>query len=98
MANQSHPPTGKTERIKRARSIRVRLMVLAIFAMAPLLLDLIWDIARDRVERIEAASDQALNLARQGMATQNEAIISTRAILEVAASAQTMLAADGHGR
>jgi GGDEF domain-containing protein len=98
MANQSHPPTGKTERIKRARSIRVRLIVLAIFAMAPLLLDLIWDIARDRVERIEAASDQALNLARQGMAAQNEAIISTRAILEVAASAQTMLAADGHGR
>ena len=97
MPNQPLPPTGKIERIKRASSIRVRLVALAIFAMVPLLLDLIWDIANDRIDRIEAASTQALNLAKQGLAIQNEALSSTRAILEVVASAQAMLA-DEQGR
>src|ERR1700730_15811052 len=92
MPDQARPPTAKAERTKRARSIRGGLIGLAIFAMVPLLLDLIWDIANDRIDRIEAASTQALNLAKQGMATQNEAIVSTRAILEVVASAQAMLA------
>jgi hypothetical protein len=88
MPDESQRPTRKVERNEPARSIRVRLIGLAIVAMVPLVLDLIRDIAYDRVERIEAASSQALNLAKQGMAAQNEVIVSTRSILEVAASAQ----------
>ena len=45
MPNESPRPTRKVERIEPARSIRVRLIGLAIVAMVPLVLDLIRNIA-----------------------------------------------------
>jgi GGDEF domain-containing protein len=85
----------KAGRGKFALSIRARLMILAVIAIVPLLFDRIRDIESDRAERIEAASKQALNLARQGMAAQNEAIVSVRAFLQVAASAHGLMATRG---
>ena len=73
---------GKAGRGKFALSIRARLMILAVIAIVPLLFDRVREIESDRAERIEAASKQALNLARQGMAAQNEAIVSVRAFLQ----------------
>ena len=59
-------------------AIRARPPALALIAILPLLLVRVWSIQADRSERIEAASRQALILARQGMAAQNEALVSAR--------------------
>jgi GGDEF domain-containing protein len=86
---------GNAGRAKFALSIRARLMVLAAIAILPLLLDRIRDIESDRSERIEAASKQALMLAHQGMAAQNEAIVSARAFMQVTASAHGLMSTRG---
>lgn len=90
MLNRIRRQDAKAGRPKRALSIRARLMVLATVAILPLLLDRIRDIEADRSERIEAASKQALVLARQGAAAQSEANVSVRAVLQVVASAQDL--------
>jgi hypothetical protein len=72
---------------RRKLGIRARLMLLVVIAIVPLVIDRTRDIGTDRAERIHAASEQALRLARQGMATQNEAIVSARAFLQVIATA-----------
>ena len=73
-------------------SIRARLMVLAMMALAPLMVDRIRGIEADRAERIDSANQQALALVRQGVEAQREAVISARAFLQVAARAHAMLA------
>ncbi len=87
---------GDAERAKiekapqqRALSIRARLMVLALIAIAPLLINRIRDVRDDRSERIAEANRQALNLARQAMSAHNEVILVTRALLQVVASARS---------
>ncbi len=95
MSNEGQGLNSKTARSRFALSIRARLMILAVIAIVPLLLERIRDIESDRAERIEAASKQALNLARQGMAAQNEAIVSVRAFLQVAASAHGLMTTRG---
>jgi GGDEF domain-containing protein len=74
---------------KRALSIRARLMVLALIAIAPLLVDRIRDVRADRSERIAEANRQALTLARQAMSAHNEVILVTRGLLQVVASARS---------
>lgn len=76
-------------RPKRTLSIRARLMLLAIIAIAPLLLDRVRDIEIDRRESIEQANRQALSLARQAMTAHNEVILVTRAFLQVVTSARS---------
>jgi GGDEF domain-containing protein len=66
--------------------IRARLMALVLVAIVPLVLDRVRDIGTDRAERIQAASEETLRLARQGMTTQNELIVSARAFLQVITS------------
>lgn len=73
---------------RRTLSIRVRLMILAVIAILPMLVERIYNEEFDRGERIQAAYKQALDLARQGAALQNDAIISARAFLQVVASAR----------
>jgi GGDEF domain-containing protein len=75
-------------RPKRSFSIRVRLMILAVIAVVPLLLERIHNEEFDRGERIQAAYKQALDVARLGAAEQNQVIASARAILQVVASAR----------
>jgi GGDEF domain-containing protein len=93
MANESPRPNSR--RWKLALTIRARLMIVAVIAILPLLLDRIRDIEADRADRIEAASHQALALARQGMAVQNEALVSVRAFLQVTASAHGFMTSRG---
>ena len=61
-------------------------MLVAIVAIIPLLLERIHNEEIDRADRIEAAYKQALDVAREGAAEQNEVIASTRALLQVIAS------------
>ncbi|MDB5602116.1 MAG: diguanylate cyclase [Xanthobacteraceae bacterium] len=79
---------------KWALSIRARLLILAAISLLPLVLDRFRDIESDRVERIETITQQALDFAKQGTAAQNEVIVAARAVLQVAASAYGMVAAD----
>ena len=78
--------------------IRARLLVLALIAIVPLVLDRVRDIGTDRAERIATASKQALRLARQGMAMQNEAIVSARAFLQVIANTYAFDTSDPSSR
>jgi GGDEF domain-containing protein len=86
-ARQQRPDSG-IARPKRTLSLRVRLMILAVIAVVPLLVERIYNEEFDRSERIETAYKQALGLARQGAAEQNEVIGSARAVLQVVASAR----------
>src|SRR5882724_3310119 len=95
MVNASRQLDGRAGRGKLALSIRARLMLLATIAILPLLFDRVRDIESDRSERVEAASKQALMLAHQGVAAQNEAIISARAFMQVAASAHGLMHSRG---
>lgn len=73
---------------RRTLSVRVRLMILAVIAVAPLLLERIYNEEVDRGDRIEAAYKNAFDVARQGAAEQNNVIVSARAFLQVVASAR----------
>jgi GGDEF domain-containing protein len=79
------PGTGSP---KRALSVRVRLMILAVIAVVPLLLERIHNEEFDRSERIEAAYKQAASLAKQGAVAQNEVIVSARALLQAIVTAR----------
>lgn len=86
-ALQQRPDSGMAQP-RRTLSVRVRLMILAVIAIVPLLLERIHSEEFDRNERIEAAYKQARDLVRQGAAQQNEVIASARALLQVVASAR----------
>src|SRR5262245_12889314 len=87
-------PTDQSVETPRATlSIRARLMVLAMIALAPLMVERIRAIETDRAARINTANQQALGLARQGIEAQREAVIAARAFLQVAARAHATFAA-----
>lgn len=73
---------------RRTLSVRLRLMIVAVIVVLPLLAERIHNEQIDRNDRVEAAYKQALSLARQGAATQNEVLVSLRAILQSVASAR----------
>ena len=93
MSNGNGLREGRRSRF--ALSIRAQLMLLAVAAVLPFLIDRICEIESDRADRIEAASQQALTLARQGMASQYEAIVAARSLLQVTASAHGLMTTRG---
>jgi GGDEF domain-containing protein len=95
MSNERGRVDGAAGQPEFVLTIRARLLVLALIAILPLLFARVWSIQADRSERVEAASRQALILARQGMAAQNEALVSARAFMQVAASAHGLMGARG---
>jgi diguanylate cyclase (GGDEF)-like protein len=82
-------------RPKRTLSIRARLMLLAVAAILPLIVERILDVQSERAERIELASQQALDFARQGMERHYDVIIAARSFLQVLARAYPTVAASG---
>lgn len=77
------------------RGIRGRLMVLAVIAIAPLVVDRIFDEQSDRAERIATAFQQARKLADEGAEKQNEQLATARSFLQVLArSYPTFLGSD----
>ena len=67
-----------------ALSIRARLMMLAVLAIAPLLIDRIRLVEAERSERMAVAGRQALEIARHDIESQQEGLAAARAMLEVA--------------
>src|SRR6185437_12944990 len=89
MGRQVQPADSAIAGTRRALSIRARLMILALIAIVPFVLERIHNEKYDRAQRVEAAYQQALGMARQA-AAQNEAIVSTRAFLTVLVGTRVM--------
>ena len=58
--------------LRPALSIRARLVVIALLAAVPLMLDRVRLLESSRIERIEIAGAEALDLARRGTIGQRE--------------------------
>jgi diguanylate cyclase (GGDEF)-like protein len=76
--------TGRRRR-KPVLSIRARLIVVALVAIAPLMVERMRDLEHARAERAEFARAHVLDLARSGAAAQREIMQSMRAMLYVVA-------------
>ena len=85
-------PSGPAAAPKARLSIRTRLLVLALVAVVPLMVDRARQIEADRAERIAALSENARALARQGAESQRELIIAVKAVVQVVARAYATLA------
>jgi diguanylate cyclase (GGDEF)-like protein len=74
-------------------SIRARLVILALLAVVPLMLDRVRLMEASRAERTEHAAIEVLDLAKRGADGQREIMTTVRAMLQVMARAYiTMLA------
>jgi hypothetical protein len=76
-------------------SIRARLVVIALLAVVPLMLNRVWLLQASRAERIEIAATEALDLVRRGAQAQREIITSVRSMLQVMARAYVTMLARG---
>jgi diguanylate cyclase (GGDEF)-like protein len=72
-------------RNKPILSIRARLIVLALLAMAPLMFERVRGLEGARSNRTERAHAEVIDLARRGAEAQREIIYSVRALLQVVA-------------
>ena len=81
-------PEARKACAQHTLSVRARLMILAVIAIAPLLFERIYNEEFDRIERIEDAQKRVLEVARQGIARQNQIIVSTRVLLQAFANAR----------
>jgi diguanylate cyclase (GGDEF)-like protein len=88
---KSRKPSGLS---KRFLSIRARLIVLALFAISPLMLERVHGLEQARVERTEQARGEVMELAQRGAAAQRDIIASTRTLLEVVARGYAMAPLD----
>jgi diguanylate cyclase (GGDEF)-like protein len=78
---------GKPQQLPKLRkpflSIRARLIVLALLAITPLLLERVHGLEQDRVERTERAHNEVMELAWRGVEAQREIIYSVRALVQI---------------
>src|SRR5581483_4981096 len=84
--SDAHTDSKVTPRRNRpALSIRVRLILLAILAIAPLMLERVHGLEKARAIRIERANADVIDLARRGVEAQRQIIDSVRAMVQVVA-------------
>jgi diguanylate cyclase (GGDEF)-like protein len=79
------PLLPKPRRNRPFLSIRARLIVVALLAMAPLMIERVRGLEQARAEHAELARAQVIDLARRGAEAQREIISSIRALLQVVA-------------
>jgi diguanylate cyclase (GGDEF)-like protein len=91
--NQSKTPMP-SRRGKPILSIRARLVVLALLAMAPFVFERIHGLEAARAQRITQARSDVIELARRGVESQREIIYSVRALLELIARAYARMPFD----
>jgi len=70
-------------RHKPILSIRARLIVLALLAIAPLMLERVHGLEKARAERTERAHTDVIELARRGVEAQREIIYSVRGLVQI---------------
>ena len=83
MANDQAASQTSARRHKPFLSIRARLLVLALLAIAPLMLERVLGLEAARAARTERANADVVDLARRGVEAQRDIIASTRAILQI---------------
>ena len=86
--NQAKPRKPRTRR-KPILSIRARLLVLALVAMAPLMFERVHGLEAARAERTQGAFDDVTALAQRGADAQEEVVSSVRALLQIVAHVYT---------
>ncbi len=64
-------------------SIRARLIVLALLAIAPLMVERVHGLEKARAARIESANAEVADLARRGVEAQRQIIYSVRALVQL---------------
>jgi diguanylate cyclase (GGDEF)-like protein len=64
-------------------SIRARLIVLALLAITPLMLERVHGLEKARAERTERAHSDVIELARRGVEAQREIIYTVRALVQI---------------
>ena len=82
------PGTAGGTRSRRRRpilSIRARLIVLALLAVGPLMLERVHALSVARTEHTEHARAEVLELARRGAEAQRDIVYSVRALLQIVA-------------
>jgi len=75
-------------------SIRARLIVLALLAIAPLMLERVHGLETARADRTERAHTEVTDLAKRGARSQQEVIYSVRALLEIESSVYARMPLD----
>jgi diguanylate cyclase (GGDEF)-like protein len=93
-ASASKTSAKLSRRNRPILSIRARLIVLALLAVGPLMVERVHSLERARAERSEHAYAEAAELAHRGADAQREIIYSTRALLQVVARAYARLPHD----
>ena len=83
MSDEKAKPQASSRRHKPFLSIRARLLVLALLAITPLLLERVHGLEAARAARTERANADVVDLARRGVEAQRDIISSTRAILQI---------------
>jgi diguanylate cyclase (GGDEF)-like protein len=68
---------------KPALSIRARLIILALLAIAPLLLERVHGLEKTRSERIARANNEVMDLAWRGVEAQREIVYSVRGLVQI---------------
>jgi hypothetical protein len=95
VAAKSAKTSAKTAgRSKPILSIRARLIVVALLAIAPLMVERVRGLERARVERAELARSQVIDLTRGGADAQREIVSSMRVLLQVVARAYVRMPSD----
>jgi len=74
---------NSARRNKPILSIRARLIVLALLAIAPLMLERVHSLEKARANRTESAHSEVIEFARHGVEAQREIIYSVRALLQI---------------
>ncbi len=94
MADVQAKSPKKSRRNKPILSIRARLIVVALLAIAPLMLERVRSLERARAERTELAHAQVIDLAHGGAEAQREIVYSMRALLQVVARVYARMPVD----
>lgn len=77
-------------------SIRARLIVLAILAIAPLMLERVHGLEQARTAHIERATAEVADLARRGVEAQRDIIYSVRALVQLVSRVYAKLPLDAN--
>lgn len=85
LAKSPPRPAKRARRNKPLLSIRARLIVVALVAIAPLMVERMRSLERARGERTELARSQVADLARGAAVEQQEIVSSMRSLLQIVA-------------
>ena len=89
--------SSKLARRRPFLSIRARLIVLALLAIAPLMLARLHELENARQARMKAVNTDVIDLARRGVESQREIIYSVRALLQVVSRVYARIPLDTSG-